>query len=153
MDPISVTASIATIVALIGKSVSTLNSIRIQCQDAELRLELLTGQLYTVQAALRQVQILVTDCLAPEKQHRQLVEDLHRSLNYCRLIVQHIDNQISKLRPTGHGIRLEQRVLLVLEDKAIEEYLTRLAHQCTALNLCLTAFKRQVCRQLLKFIC
>ena len=140
MDPFSVAASIATIVALIGKSVSTLNSVRIQCQNAELRLELLSGQLETVQAALRQVNLLVTDCLLRENQHRQLVADLARAVGYCKLLVQHIDHQVSRLREPGCSLTLEKRVLLVLEDKAIEEYLTRLDHQLSALNVCINAF-------------
>jgi hypothetical protein len=140
MDPVSVAASIATIVALIGKSVTTLNALRIQCQDAELRLELLIGQLQTVQAALHQVQLLVIESLSPKQQHQQLVRDLHRSLGYCTLLVQHIDNQVSRLWTPGCTLKLEKRVLLVLEDKAIEEYLTRLDHQLGGLNLCLMAF-------------
>ena len=140
MDPFSVAASIGTIVALITKSISTLNSLRIQCQNAQLRLELLAGQLETVQAALRQVNLFVTDCLLLSDQHHQLVADLARAVGYCKLLVQHIDHQISRIHTPGCDLKLENRVLLVLEDKAIEEYLTRLDHQLSALNVCLVAF-------------
>ncbi len=141
MDPLSLAASIATIVAVIGKSVTTLNSVRIQCQDAVLRLELLTGQLQTVRAALYQVKLLVTECLVLERQHHPLVADLALAVGYCKLLVQHIDHQISRLHSPGYSLTPQKRVMLILEDKAIEEYLTRLDHQLSAINLLITAFR------------
>ena len=141
MDPLSVVASIAGICAVIGKSVTTLNSVRIQCQDAELRLEILIGQLGTVRAALHQVKLLVTECLAREEQHQQLVADLADAVVYCKLLVQHIDHQISRLYSPGYSLTPQSRIMLVLEDKAIEEYLTRLDHQLSAINLLITAFR------------
>ena len=141
MDPLSVAASIAGICVVIGKSVTTLNSVRIQCQNAELRLEILMGQLRTVRAALHQVKLLVTECLILEKQHQQLVADLADAVVYCKLLVQHIDHQISRLYSPGYSLTPQSRVMLVLEDKAIEEYLTRLDHQLSAINLLITAFR------------
>ena len=135
------TASIAATVALIGKAVSRLNSLRLQCADTELKLEFLAAQLQTVQAALGQVEAVVSDCFSSESQHLQLVAALERALGYCSLLVEHIDNRISKLWTPGCSLKVEAKIHLFLEDKAIDQYLTWLDHQLAALNLCLTAFK------------
>ena len=141
MDPISIAASVATVILSIGKSITTINGLRIQCKDVEFKLELLIGHLEIVQTALNQVRLLVTDSLSLQSQHQQLVGGLHRSLHFCQLLVQHIDNEIAKIRTPGCELGLEKRVRLILEDTAIENYLVRLDHQVSAINLCLNAFK------------
>jgi hypothetical protein len=147
MDPVTATvglvSGIGTIVGVIGKSVSTLNVLRVQVSDAELNIELLIGQLQTVQAALRQVQAFLTALCSPLDIHdEQLMLDLGGALSHCNLLVQYVDNQVSKLAWTPGSRLTGQRLLtLLLEDKATKDCLTRLDHQISALNLCLTAFR------------
>ena len=147
MDPVTATvglvSGIGTIVGLIGRSVSTLNTLRVHASDAELNIELLIGQLQTVQAALRQVQAFLAALSTPLGIYDQeLIFDLGGSLNHCKLLVQYIDNQISKLAWTpGSRITGQRLFLLIAEDKATKDCLTRLDHQISALSLCLTAFR------------
>ena len=147
MDPVTATvgvvAGVSTILGALGKSISTLNTFRVHLSDAELNIELLIGQLQTVQAALRQVQAFLTTLSQPLSLDDQtMIIDLDSSLNHCKLLVQYIDNQISKFAWTpGSRITATKLVTLLAEDKATKSCLTRLDHQVSALNLCLTAFR------------
>ena len=147
MDPVTATiglvSGVGTIVGVIGRSLSTLNAVRVHASDAELNIELLIGQLQTVQAALRQVQAFLATLSMPLGLYdQQLILDLDNSVNHCKLLVQYIDNQISKLAWTpGSRITGQRLFTLILEDKATKDCLTRLDHQISALSLCLTAFR------------
>lgn len=146
MDPISSTAGlvagVTSIVTVIGKSVQTLNGIRQRYKDAELNILLLTGHLRTVRTALLQVQHWVTQCLHGVAHHHQLMVELEEAIDHCRLLVEHIDLQISRFEwEEGNPLRMGSKALLILEDQLIKDCLTRLDHQINALNLCLTAFK------------
>lgn len=145
MDPvcgaIGLVAGVATILSVIGKSICTLNNLRLQYKEAELNIKLLAGQLHTVRVALLEVQRWVTECLLGEIQNQQLMADLETSLEYCKLLVESIDNQISRFEwEDGDPLKVGRKMLLIL-DVATKEYLTRLDHQISALNLCLTAFR------------
>lgn len=136
-DPLSAAASIATIIAMIGNSATTMNSIRTQCQDkdVELRLELPIGRLKTIRAALHQVKLLVTERVVLKSQHQQLVVDLDTTLIHCKLLVQQIDDSLSKLVPQKYSSNKDDNWALFLEDRNIDEYLTRLDRQlCPELN-------------------
>lgn len=139
MDPISIGAGIATIIAVIGRSVTSLNDLRIQCGYAELKLELLARQLETVQAALRQVEELVLDLLS-EQQHHQLILDLSKTIGTAQFIVEHLNHRLTTLWDPSCGLKLENRIRLVVDDKPIEEHRNALHEQLSALQLCLTAF-------------
>jgi hypothetical protein len=146
MDPVTATvglvSGVGTIVGILGKSASTLNKLRVHASDAELNIELLVGQLQAVQAALRQVQAFI-EAISTSfgLRDQQLILDLDGSLRHCKLLVQYIDNQISKLA-WSPGVKITgQRLLtLILEDKATKDCLTRLDHHISALNLTLTAY-------------
>ena len=146
MDPVCGTvglvAGVASIVSVIGKSVQTLSNLRQKYKEAELNILLITGHLRTVRAALFQVQSWVTECLPAEPQHHQLMVDLEEALDHCRILVEHIDSQISRFeREDTEVLDVGSKVLILLEDQATKDCLTRLDHQLNALNLCLTAFK------------
>ncbi|KIY00702.1 uncharacterized protein Z520_03367 [Fonsecaea multimorphosa CBS 102226] len=145
MDPLcstlSVVAGVASIVSVIGKSVATLNQLRQRYRDAELNINLLTGHLRTVRTALLQVQHWA-ECLSGDSQHYQLMMDLGDAITHCKLLVEYIDNQISKFQGNDEEfLRVGSKVLYLLEDQATKDCLTRLDHQINALNLCLTAFQ------------
>ncbi|OAP60077.1 hypothetical protein AYL99_05079 [Fonsecaea erecta] len=145
MEPLcgtlSVVAGVASIVSVIGKSVATLTQLRQRYRDAELNISLLTGHLRTVRTALLQVQRWA-ECLSEDSQHYQLMLDLGDAITHCKLLVEHIDNQISKFQWNDEELlRIGSKVLYLLDDQATKDCLTRLDHQINALNLCLTAFQ------------
>ncbi|KIX02267.1 uncharacterized protein Z518_08206 [Rhinocladiella mackenziei CBS 650.93] len=146
MDPVCGTvglvAGVGSIISIVGKSVQTLTSLRQKYKEAELNITLLTGHLRTVRMALFQVQTWATECLPGESQHHQLTVDLEDAVSHCRLLVEYIDNQISKFDwDNDEELGVGSKVLYLLEDQATKDCLNRLDHQINALNLCLTAFK------------
>jgi hypothetical protein len=143
MDPISgalgIVAGVASIVGVIGKSISALAQLRQRYRDAELNITLLTGQLRIVQRALLQVQGWA-ECLHGDSQHYQLLIDLEDSITHCKLLVEYIHNQISKFQFGDDDLLgAGSKAIYLLEDQATKDCLTRLDYQINALNLCLTA--------------
>jgi hypothetical protein len=141
MDPLSVGLSIAGIIGIIGKSVTSLNDLRIQCGYAELKLELLARQLETVRTAFHQVEEFVSDLLPSETQHVQLIIDLSKTIGTAKFIVEHLNHRLTILWTPGSAPTLEQRIRLVVDDKPIEEHRRALQELISALQLCLTAFQ------------
>lgn len=146
MDPVcgtvSLVAGVGSVVSVIAKSIQTLTTLRHQYKDAELNINLLTGHLRTVRAALLQVQNWACESLPGEGQHYQLLIDLEDAVSHCRLLCEFIDNQISKFEWNEDDfLRVGSKVLWILEDQQTKDCLSRLDHQINALSLCLTAFK------------
>lgn len=139
---VGVVAGVASIVTVIGKSVQTLTTLRQRYTEAELNITLLTSQLRIVRVALLQVQSWASECLPDEPQHYQLVMDLEDAVDHCRLLVEYIDNQVSKFELSeDRSLKAGSKMLVVLEDQATKDWSNRLDHQINALNLCLTAFR------------
>lgn len=124
-------------------SVEILNHIRAKCQGSATKfsLELLSGQLVTCQAAFKQLQAVLCEPGAPVLQHPQLVGDLELALGHCRLLVQDIDNVLSKFGALEDHIVIEANIVLVLKEETFRDDLPKLDHQLSAINLCITAFK------------
>ena len=146
MDPIcasiGIVTGIASIVSVLGKSISALNTLRVHCADAEQNLELLIGQLHSVEAALVQVQAFI-ELLAVDRHQQRFVNQLQDSLHHCGRLVSIIDAQIPLWSP-GDPLSVRDKVRRLLDDGTTNGHLTRLSHQIQALNLCLTAFRWQV---------
>lgn len=144
MDPISSTlgiaAGVASIITIIGKSVCTLNTLRLKYKDAAFNISLLTSRLSIVKTALLQVDKFVNETLEHEPQHRQLTLDLEQSLEYCGLLVEHIHDQISKFEWDDELLRVGSKALFLLGDQTIKDLMMHLDHHINALNLCLIAF-------------
>lgn len=146
MDPvcasIGIVTGIASIISVIGKSTSALNTLRVHYKDAEQNLELLIGQLHSVEAALVQVQGFI-ELLSVDRSQQRFVQQLQDSLHHCGRLVFIVDTQIPRWIP-GDTLRIRDKVQRLLDDGATNGHLTRLSHQIQALNLCLTAFRWQV---------
>lgn len=150
MDPataaLGLAAGVASIITVIGRSVNFLQNLRTQYCEAELNITLLIGQLQIVQAALHQVEAWMKESLSFNAQHRQLLSDLDGALSHCRLLVEYINTQLARLDWNGcGGLKCDSKLLVIFEDAATKECLTKLDHQISALNLCLTAFRWYVC--------
>ena len=146
MDPfcgtVGLISGVASIVTVIGKSIQTLSTLRQKYKEAELNIQLLTGHLRTVRVALLEVENWVTECLPNEPQHHHLMVDFQEALSHCELLVKHIDSQISRFEwEDTELLCVGSKVLILLEDQATKDCLTRLDHQINALTLFLTAFR------------
>lgn len=145
MEPVGgalgLVASIGTVVSVIGKSVQVLTTLRQKYKEAELNIGLLTGHLRTVRAALFQVQNWAEECVPDGPQHEQLMFDLEDAVNGCGISVEYLHLQLSKFEWKDNDLRVGSKVQLILEDQTTKDFLDRLSHQITALNLLITAFK------------
>lgn len=146
MEPIcagiGIAGTVGSIIGVIAKSITALYRLRQQFKEANSNIILLIGQLKTVNTALDQVELWATECLAPNQQHQRLLDGLNDALHHCKHLVDHIASQISQLEwDSVRSLRVDSKVVVILEDQNIKDYMTRLNHQISALGLCLTAFR------------
>jgi hypothetical protein len=142
MDPvcgtIGLVAGVASIISVIGKSIVTLTHLRQKYKEAELNITLLTSHLQSVRTALCRVQNWA-ECLSSESHHYQLMIDIEHCVDHCKILVEHIDDQISKFEWDDGLLKVGSKALFLLEDKATSELLTLLDRQINVLTLCLVA--------------
>lgn len=142
MDPvcgaIGLAAGVASIVSVIGKSIVTLTHLRQKYKDAEWNISLLTSHLQLVRTALCRVQNWA-ECLSDEACHYQLIMDVEQTVEHCRILIEHVDDQISKLEWDDGLLKFGSKALFLFEDKATNELLTLLDRQINVLTLCLVA--------------
>lgn len=142
MDPVcgavGLVAGVASIITVIGKSIVTLNNLRQRYKEAELNITLLTSHLQSVRTALCRVQNWA-ECLSNGSHHYQLMIDVEHSVDHCRILVEHIDDQISKFEWDDGLLRVGSKALFLLEDTTTSELLTLLDRQINVLTLCLVA--------------
>jgi hypothetical protein len=147
MDPVCGTvglvAGVASIISVIGKSIITLNSLRQQYKEAEFNIKLLTGHLQLIRTALCRVQKWA-ECLSNEPCHYQLIMDLDQSVEHCRILIEHVDDQLSRLQWDDGLLKFGSKALFLFEDKATSELLTLLDRQMNALTLYLVASQLSV---------
>jgi hypothetical protein len=135
-------AAVGSVVHVVSKTIVTLNTTRLKFSEADLSVELLIGQLYTVRTALRQVEAFVKEPSSFDEGHGEFVTDLCVAVDHCKLLVQHIDNQISRLHwKDGEQLTTQGKTRLLLEGRILRDNMVLLNNQISALNLCLTAFK------------
>jgi len=142
MDPVcgavGLAAGVASIITVIGKSIVTLSNLRQKYKEAELNITLLTSHLQSVRAVLWRVQNWA-ECQSTGSHHYQLMIDVEHSVDHCRILVEHINDQISKFEWDDGLLRVGSKALFLLEDKATSELLTLLDRQINVLTLCVVA--------------
>ncbi|KAJ9610783.1 hypothetical protein H2200_005560 [Cladophialophora chaetospira] len=116
--------------------------MRKRFKEINITIELLSGQLVTVKAALSQINLLISESLSQNEQHFQLTMDLGVATGCCNLLLRLLDEQIAKLQYSDMDeVTFVSKVNMMLESKGTEECLIRLDRQINALNLLITAFK------------
>jgi hypothetical protein len=139
---VGLAAGISSVITIVSKTILSLNTARLKYSEADLSVELLVGQLYTVRTALNQVQAFVQESFVDDGQHEDFATDLFVAVEHCKLLVQHIDNQISRLEwLPGEHLQTAGKARLLLEERILRDHMILLNNQISALNLCLTAFK------------
>ena len=114
---IGLVGAVVGIVNVVGHSAVLLSNLRARLRAADLTVTLLIGQLNTVKAALRQIQLWLEETSTEESNHFQLSLDLESSVSSCRILVELIDNQLSMLEWDEKDIlKFESRARIILED-------------------------------------
>ena len=141
MDVVGPVGAIIGIVDVATRSVSALSSIRRRFMETELIIDLLTAQLIVVITALDQIHAFIEEELSGYEPHYDLIMKLEVVLRGCKLLVDKIEDHIPRPDTKDrHDVSFVAKVKLALEDKVIEECLTRLDRQINGLNLVITAF-------------
>lgn len=141
MEAVGLVGALLGIIDKTARCISSLAEIQQRFKSANLTLELLTGQLFTVKAALSQLCDLIKESLV-EEQHYQLTLDLDVGVYCCNLLTRLLEEQIVKLQYIdADELTFKSKVSLLLGSKGTDECLTRLDRQINALNLLITAFK------------
>ena len=145
MEPVSVIGLVGAVVGIVnvvGHSAVLLSNLRARLRAADLTVTLLIGQLNTVKAALRQIQLWLEESSTEDSNHFQLSLDLESSLSSCGILVELIDDQLSMLEWDEKDIlKFESRARIILEDARTKECLNYLGHLISSLNLLIIAFK------------
>ena len=150
MDPVSAIGSAGAVVGLIDVATRTLSYLRTLQQQwklADLTLNLLIGQLSTLNAALDQISQWISTSLPFDQQHHQLVMDLGNALESCKALLICIDDHISALRwNENESLTFQSKARAILRDQNMKDLLNHLNNQSGALNLLLTALNWFVSR-------
>ena len=135
-----IAGSIVSIIDVAARSVNSLRRLQQQWSGADLTVNLLVGQLNTLNAALKQISEWMSMSLETESQHHQLIIDLDISLRSCKTLILFIDGHLSCLEWNDTNmLTIGSRIKAVLNDKSITDCLNHLHGQIAALNLLLTA--------------
>ena len=142
MEAIGTAGAIVGVLDVVARSLLKLAEIRKRYKEVSLTVELLSGRLATVRAALEQIHGFINDALRGQEQHHQLVIDLGTAIHCCSLLIEVLDERLSRLEyDDDDSLTRESRLRVTLESQGIDECMTRLDHQVNALNLVISAFQ------------
>jgi hypothetical protein len=140
-EPLSIigaVGSIAGIIDVLGRSISTIYALRSQWKDADLSLLNLVSQLTALRVALNKIKKW-TELDRGEPQ-LQLVMDLDGSITCCEILVENIDAQVSSmLRKPDGTLEVSGKLKLILSSKEMDNLQKMIERQTSALTLLLTA--------------
>lgn len=144
MDPasaIGVASAVLSIVNLIAKNVASLSDLQSRYNAADLKVNLLIGQLSTVKASLNQMAKLL------EGEHDilrdpELIGDFSTSLGCVEAVVVVLDEKISLVqRDTADVMTIRIKINFMWDEKTMDDYLNLLNNQIHALGILLTALQ------------
>lgn len=152
MEVVGLVGAVLGIIDVTTRCISSLTEIRQRFSSANVTVELLSGQLVTVKAALGQIHDLINESIDDEH-HYQLTLDLSVGINCCNLLIRVLEEQITKLQYSdADELSFNSKVVLLLESKGTEECLARLDRQINALNLLITAFQSRTLKEQQNFL-
>lgn len=142
-DPLSAlgaAASIITIVEILSKSISLLDTVTSQWNTADLALNSLNSQLRGLNGALGEIHKWQESVV---ELHHQLDMDLKCSLDCCHVLVSKVYEEIAHLGKGPSGALLKTaKARLTFKRKGLSELQTMIDRQVSTLNLLLTACNR-----------
>jgi nucleoside phosphorylase len=142
MDPLSVlslASSIAGLVDIATRSITTLTELQARYTRVGLRFKQLAGQLSTLKAALNKIKHGIETHQTGVWDNEQLVSDLVVSIDCCESVMTVLDDKLiwfDRTQLAGLGVRMKAQSLW--EESDIAEYQSMLNNQINALNLLLT---------------
>jgi guanine nucleotide-binding protein G(i) subunit alpha len=140
-DPLTIigaAASVSSIVDLLGKTVSTLNTLHSRWKEADFTFINLIAQLIALKAALSKLQEWM-DNTDVDEPHHQLVMDLEASVTCCRMLIRRIDSEVEDIRQkSGTGLDAQSKIKLLMKNGTLEELQKMVDRQTSALTLLLT---------------
>lgn len=142
MDPVTVmglTASVASILDVLAKSLTALFGLVTRFKQAALSIQLIASQLSTLRSALSQLLQWMRFAPVGLQGNSMLLHDLHTSISACELLIKTLDSEIHRLNADSSGSIKSSRKLMIAFDKTFKERQLQLNHQVTALNLLLQA--------------
>jgi hypothetical protein len=142
LDPISALASLAQIIDVSTKVVGGLRRARDRYKGASLNVDLLIGQICTLQAALDQIVEWISTPWIDFSTQNQLLKDFNISLESCYSLMLLLQRQIGdKLNPDTNELSLSGKLKLVLDENTIRERSEQLRNQVVTLQFLLIAFQ------------
>jgi hypothetical protein len=145
MDPasaIGLTGAIIGVVDVISRSISSLMDLQSRYKSADLKVNLLIGQLSTLKAALKQIAELIDANLVAVPRYQQLVDDLKTSVDCCETVICALNDRLCSLhRNEVSGLDTLNKVRFVCDEKTTDYYQNLLGNQINALNLFLTTLQ------------
>ncbi len=143
MDPVTIlgtAGAVLSIIDVLSRTLKSLLDLHNSWKDADHTIVNLMSQLIALRAALKKISEWISSDLAHAPQHHQLVMDLEDSVACCRMLIQTMDDQLSKLDST-HNDRLDigSKIRIMLEAKTSQDFQTFIGRQTSALTLLLTA--------------
>ncbi|OBT69586.1 hypothetical protein VE03_00846 [Pseudogymnoascus sp. 23342-1-I1] len=140
VDPLTIlgaAASISSIVDLLGKTVSTLQTLHSRWKEADFTFINLIAQLIALKAALSKLQEWMDTEV--DEPHHQLVMDLDASVTCCRMLVRRMDSEVEDLQQkSGTGLDAQSKIKLLIKNGTLEELQKMVDRQTGALTLLLT---------------
>jgi hypothetical protein len=143
-DPLSIlgaTASVMSIIDVLSKSISILDSLKNQWKTADLAFISLTSQLGALKAALIKIhEWAESDAY---ELHHQLSMDLKSAMDCCHTLAFKIHSEITNLqRGPGGALLATAKARFTFKRNAISEMQSMIDRQTSTLTLLLTACNR-----------
>lgn len=144
MDPVSAigfVGSVLGIVDLVSKGAAALSELREKYRIADLKVNLLIGQLFTLSTALNQVAHILGG--HPDlPQDEQLVRGLSTSLACVESVILVLDERLDPLlRNSADGLSPMGKFNFLWDESTFKDYQSLLNNQVNAMNLLLTALQ------------
>ncbi len=143
MDPVSflgAAASVTTITQLCTEGLNALLRFQKRYKNADLTVRLLITQLSTLRTALSQISEWVESCVHDALTH--VLSDLITSLDGCRLLIETLNDRLSRLEHNEHkALSMRRKAQTVWGENERTDFLSLLSHNIAALHLLLTAMQ------------
>ena len=143
MEMLAASASVLSIIDILGRALFKLHELRMRLKGADLTLLSLIGEFTATKAALQELHVCV-NANANVEQHYELMMDFKSTIATCQLLVNVIDTRVSSLDVSKPRAISASRLRTVLTDHEITEHLGRLSRIISALNIVKEAFRRSV---------
>ncbi|KAH7139506.1 G-protein alpha subunit-domain-containing protein [Dendryphion nanum] len=132
-DPLSIVSSVSN-------TIKTIERIRGNWNDADLKFLSISSQLIALRAAICKIQEWQQNATSDQDSHHQLVMDVDVSLSCIELLVSRIDLFLSELdQTTDTSLDFKGKLKLVFNNRNLDDVQKLIQCQTSALSLLLTA--------------